>query len=388
MRIALFDAKPYDRKYFSPDSEKYGYEIGYIEPSLSKNTAILARGYDVVCPFVDCTVDRDTIDILKAEGIKLIAMRSAGFNNVDYRYAAEKGIPVVRVPAYSPYAVAEHSFALLLALVRKLTHAYVRTREFNFSLTGLVGSDLHGKTIGIAGAGKIGRVAIDIAKGFGMKVLVYDPFAGDIEGTEKASLERIMSEADIISLYCPLTESNRHMINKDTLSLMKPSAIVINTSRGALIDSNALLEALKDRKRFRVGNDFPLTEVLRYFRFPYGRSSEAALNILAELGLEPIQWDVVAETGGNNASISQARHVVASVKPGSILLFHANLVPKGSFQLLRYVAEGLSRQGYRFVSVGELLAMGKPVREKEGYFVTPGDNAALDERFGAEGTGR
>ena len=248
MRMALFDAKPYDRKYFSPDSEKYGYEIGYIEPSLSKNTAILARGYDVVCPFVDCTVDRDTIDILKAEGIKLIAMRSAGFNNVDYRYAAEKGIPVVRVPAYSPYAVAEHSFALLLALVRKLTHAYVRTREFNFSLTGLVGSDLHGKTIGIAGAGKIGRVAIDIAKGFGMKVLVYDPFAGDIEGTEKASLERIMSEADIISLYCPLTESNRHMINKDTLSLMKPSAIVINTSRGALIDSNALLEALKDRK--------------------------------------------------------------------------------------------------------------------------------------------
>ena len=226
MRIALFDAKPYDRKYFSPDSEKYGYEIGYIEPSLSKNTAILARGYDVVCPFVDCTVDRDTIDILKAEGINLIAMRSAGFNNVDYRYAAEKGIPVVRVPAYSPYAVAEHSFALLLALVRKLTHAYVRTREFNFSL----------------------RVAIDIAKGFGMKVLVYDPFAGDIEGTEKASLERIMSEADIISLYCPLTESNRHMINKDTLSLMKPSAIVINTSRGALIDSNALLEALKDRK--------------------------------------------------------------------------------------------------------------------------------------------
>ena len=193
-------------------------------------------------------MDRDTIDILKAEGIKLIAMRSAGFNNVDYHYAAEKGIPVVRVPAYSPYAVAEHSFALLLALVRKLTHAYVRTREFNFSLTGLVGSDLHGKTIGIAGAGKIGRVAIDIAKGFGMKVLVYDPFAGDIEGTEKASLERIMSEADIISLYCPLTESNRHMINKDTLSLMKSSAIVINTSRGALIDSNALLEALKDRK--------------------------------------------------------------------------------------------------------------------------------------------
>ena len=248
MKIALFDAKPYDRKHFSTDAEKYGYELVYIEPALSKHTAILARGCDVVCPFVDCTVDSDTIDILKAEGVRLIALRSAGFNNVDYKYAEKNGIPVVRVPAYSPYAVAEHSFALLLALVRKLTHAYVRTREFNFSLTGLVGTDLHGKTIGIIGAGKIGRVAIDIAKGFGMRVLVSDPFAEAIEGTEKADLERIMSESDIISLYCPLTDGNHHMINKETIGMMKRNALIINTSRGALIDSNALLEALKDRK--------------------------------------------------------------------------------------------------------------------------------------------
>ena len=247
MKIALFDAKPYDKKHFSIDAEKYGYGIRYIEPALSEHTAILARGCDVVCPFVNCTVNSKAIDILKSEGVRLIALRSAGFNNVDYEYAEAAGIPVVRVPAYSPYAVAEHSFALLLALVRKLTHAYVRTREFNFSLTGLVGTDLHGKTIGIIGAGKIGRVAISIAKGFGMRILVHDPFAEDIEGTEKADLERIMSESDIISLYCPLTESNHHIISKKTLGMMKKTALVINTSRGALIDSEALLEALKDK---------------------------------------------------------------------------------------------------------------------------------------------
>lgn len=189
-------------------------------------------------------------------------------------------------------------------------------------------------------------------------------------------------------LQDPLFELGNHAWAHGNFALLTPARM-----KEEILDTQCQYEilrdkALKDRKRFRVGNDFPLPEVLRYFRFPYGRSSEAALNLLADLGLEPIQWDVVAETGGNNASISQARHVVGSVKPGSILLFHANLVPRGSFQLLRYVAEGLRRQGYRFVSVGELLAMGKAVREKEGYFVTPGDNAALDERFGAEGTGR
>ena len=189
-------------------------------------------------------------------------------------------------------------------------------------------------------------------------------------------------------LQDPLFELGNHAWAHGNFALLSPERM-----KEEILDTQCQYEilrdkALKDRKRFRVGNDFPLPEVLRYFRFPYGRSSEAALNILAELGLEPKQWDVVAETGGNNASIAQARHVIGSVKPGSILLFHANLVPRGSFQLLRYVAEGLRRQGYRFVSVGELLAMGKPVREKEGYFVTPGDNAALDERFGAEGTGK
>ncbi len=248
MKIVLFDTKSYDRLHFDEANRKYGYDIVYHDASLNRNTAILAKGADVVCPFVNCTVDKAVVDILKEDGVKLIAMRSAGFNNVDYRYALSQGIPVVRVPAYSPHAVAEHSFALLLALVRKLTHAYVRTREFNFSLSGLVGMDLYGKTMGIVGTGKIGRAAIDIAKGFGMRVLAYDPYPAKLSGVEYTSLDNLLKESDVVSLYCPLANDNRHMINARTLSDMKDTAYIINTSRGALIDSEALLDALKEKK--------------------------------------------------------------------------------------------------------------------------------------------
>ena len=248
MRIALFDTKSYDRTHFEEANKAFGYEIIYHESSLNKNTALLAKGADVVCPFVNCTVDKDVIDVLAEEGVKLIALRSAGFNNTDYKYALSKGIPVVRVPAYSPHAVAEHSFALLLALVRKLTHAYVRTREFNFSLSGLVGMDLYGKTIGIVGTGKIGQCAIDIAKGFGMRVLAYDPFPKEMDGVEYTDLDTLLKESDVVSLYCPLTKENRHLINEKTIDDMKDTAYLINTSRGGLIDSEALLEALKEKK--------------------------------------------------------------------------------------------------------------------------------------------
>ena len=248
MRIALFDTKSYDKVHFDEANKEHGYDIVYYDASLNRDTAILAKGSDVVCPFVNCTVDKPVVDILKREGVKLIAMRSAGFNNVDYRYALSQGIPVVRVPAYSPHAVAEHSFALLLALVRKLTHAYVRTREFNFSLSGLVGMDLYGKTMGIIGTGKIGRCAIGIAKGFGMKVLAYDPYPSAIEGVEFTDLDTLLKESDVVSLYCPLTSDNRHLINAKTLDDMKDTAYIINTSRGALIDSEALLDALKEKK--------------------------------------------------------------------------------------------------------------------------------------------
>ena len=248
MKIVFFDVKSYDRKHFEAANKDFGYDITYYEPALNIHTAIMAKGADVVCPFVNCTVDRAVIDILKECGVKLIAMRSAGFNNVDYQYALKQGIPVVRLPAYSPYAVAEHSFALLLALVRKLTHAYVRTREFNFSLSGLVGMDLHGKTIGVVGTGKIGKVAVNIAKGFGMKILAYDPYPAKIEGVEFTDLDTLLKESDIVALYCPLTKDNYHMIDEKTLDDMKSTALLINTSRGALIDSEALLEALKEKK--------------------------------------------------------------------------------------------------------------------------------------------
>ena len=248
MKIVLFDTKSYDRKHFDDANRQYGYEIVYHEPDLNVHTAVMARGADVVCPFVNCTVDRPVIDILSDLGVKLIAMRSAGFNNVDYKYALEKGIAVVRVPAYSPYAVAEHSFAMLLALVRKLTHAYVRTREFNFSLTGLVGMDLHDKTFGAVGTGKIGRVAIDIARGFGMRILAYDPYPAQLEGVQYVDLETLLRQSDVVSLYCPLTKENTHMIDEKTLSIMKDTAYLVNTSRGALIDSEALLEKLKERR--------------------------------------------------------------------------------------------------------------------------------------------
>lgn len=248
MKIVLFDTKSYDKEHFEAVNKDYGYEIEYLTPELNKSTAVLAKGADVVCPFVNCTVGKDTIDVLKANGVKLIALRSAGFNNTDYSYALSVGIPVVRVPAYSPHAVAEHSFALLLALVRKLTHAYVRTREFNFSLSGLVGIDLYGKTMGIIGTGKIGKAAIGIAKGFGMKVLAYDPYPSDIEGVEYTDLDTLLKESDVVSLYCPLTKENKHLINAETIDMMKDSAYLINTSRGGLINSEELLEALKEKK--------------------------------------------------------------------------------------------------------------------------------------------
>ena len=248
MKITMFDTKPYDKRYFEEVNPSYGFDIKYLESTLGENSAIMAKGSDVVCPFVNCNVNKKVIDILADEGIRLIAMRSAGFNNVDLKRAAERGLKVVRVPAYSPHAVAEHSFAMLLTLVRKMQHAYVRTREFNFSLSGLEGFDLYGKTIGIIGTGKIGKCAIDIAKGFGMHIMAYDPYPQQIEGIEYADLDELLKKSDIISLYCPLTKDNRHLINAESLKMMKRNAVIINTSRGALVNSEDLLDALKEKR--------------------------------------------------------------------------------------------------------------------------------------------
>ena len=198
--------------------------------------------------FVNDDLGAEVIDCLADEGVRVIALRCAGFNNVDAKRAEERGIPVLRVPAYSPYAVAEHAMAMLLTSVRRTHKAYIRTKDFNFSLGGLIGFDLHGKTVGVVGTGKIGRVFIDICRGFGMRVIAYDKYPAEGTDIEYVSLDTLFRESDVISLHCPLTDETYHMIDAESIEKMKKGAIVVNTSRGALIDAEALLAAIKSRK--------------------------------------------------------------------------------------------------------------------------------------------
>lgn len=245
--IAFYDTKPYDKVWFNKLKDKFGFEIKYFEEKLNKNTAIMSQGCDGVVAFVNDLIDKETIEKLHNNSIDIIAMRCAGYNNVDFK-AAFKKVHIVTVPAYSPYAVAEHTAALLLTLVRKTHRAYNRTREGNFNINGLTGFDLYGKTVGIIGTGKIGKVFIDICKGFGMNVLAYDLYPQKNSNIKYVTLEELYKDSDIISLHCPLTESTRHIIDKKAFDLIKSSAIIINTSRGALIDSEALLDALVNEK--------------------------------------------------------------------------------------------------------------------------------------------
>lgn len=246
MKFAFFDAKAYDK----PSFEKYGAEknitFKFFETKLSADTVQLAKGYDGVCVFVNDTVNGEVIDKLYSYGVKLIALRCAGFNNVDVKYAYKK-IHVVRVPAYSPYAVAEHAMALLLTNVRRIHKAYIRTKDFNFSLNGLTGFDLHGKTVGVIGTGRIGKAFIDICKGFGMNVLAYDKYPDTASGLNYVSLDEIFTSSDVISLHCPLTEETKHLINRETIKKLKKGVALINTSRGALIDAESLVDGIKQR---------------------------------------------------------------------------------------------------------------------------------------------
>ena len=246
MTFAFFDTKEYDKHSFEKVKDGYGIDFRFLETKLNADTVSLAAGCDGVCVFVNDTVDAEVIDKLYAMGVKAIALRCAGYNNVDVRHAYGK-IHVFHVPAYSPYAVAEHAMAMLLCSVRRIHKAYNRTREFNFSLSGLTGFDLHGKTVGVVGTGRIGRVFADICRGFGMRVLAYDKVPAENTGLEYTSLENLLAESDIISLHCPLTEETYHMINEKTLATMKKDVVIINSSRGALIDAEALLSAIKAR---------------------------------------------------------------------------------------------------------------------------------------------
>jgi D-lactate dehydrogenase len=257
-KLIFFDAKPYDREFFDAANQKHGYEIKYINNRLSEDTVALARGYDAVCAFVNDEITKPVVDELYESGIELIAMRCAGYNNVDLN-AVYKKIHVVRVPAYSPHAVAEHAAALILGLNRKTHKAYNRTRDGNFALRGLLGFDLYGKTAGIIGTGRIGQVLAQILKGFGMRVLAYDRFPkadwAQEAGVEYVELETLYGQSDIISLHCPLTQETEHMINKKSLSHMKDGVMLINTSRGALIRTEDLIEALKSGRIGSAGLD-------------------------------------------------------------------------------------------------------------------------------------
>jgi len=257
--IAFFDAKPYDEASFDSHNKDFGFEFRYYEGQLNKDNAILAKGFEIVCAFVNATIDAEVIDILAENGVKLIALRSAGFNNVDLHAAKRKNIKVVRVPAYSPYAVAEHTLALMLTLNRKTHKAYSRTRDGNFALHGLMGFDMNGKTVGIIGTGKIAKILIVTLRAMGMRVLAYDIYP-DYEfaketGTEYTSLDEIYKESDIVSLHCPLTKETEHMINRTAITKMKDGVMIINTGRGKLIDTNALISGLKSKKIGFAGLD-------------------------------------------------------------------------------------------------------------------------------------
>ncbi len=251
MKIAFFDTKPYDKPSFEKYGEQYGVTFKYFETKLNEDTVDLAQGYDGVCVFVNDTVNAAVIDRLAEMGVSVLALRCAGFNNVDMKHAYGK-LHVLRVPAYSPFAVAEHTMALLLTSIRRIHKAYIRSRDYNFSLSGLTGFDLHGKTVGVIGTGRIGRVFIDICRGFGMNVLAYDKYpANGLDNGETVryvTLEELFQNSDIISLHCPLTEDTHHVINASALDLCKRGVVILNTSRGALVDAEALLAGIKSRK--------------------------------------------------------------------------------------------------------------------------------------------
>ena len=247
MKLAFFDAKPYDKPGFDAYLAETDWTVKYFETKLNEDTVQLAKGFDGVCVFVNDTVNAAVVDALYEMGVRVIALRCAGFNNVDTRACFGK-LHVFRVPAYSPYAVAEHAMALLLTVNRHTNKAYIRTRDFNFSLSGLTGFDLHGKTVGVVGTGKIGRIFADICRGFGMRVLAYDKFPNPGSGLTYVELPELLEQADVISLHCPLTDDTRHLIDAAAISRMKTGVVIVNTSRGGLVDTEALIEGLRSRK--------------------------------------------------------------------------------------------------------------------------------------------
>ncbi len=315
MKVAFFSAKGYEKPFFEAASADGRHAFTWIEASLSPGTAPLATGHDAVCVFVNDRLDAGVLESLHALGIRAIALRSAGFNHVDLAVAEKLGMPVVRVPAYSPHAVAEHTLALMLALNRKIHRAHARVREGNFALDGLMGFDLHGRTAGIVGTGKIGACVARILAGFGMRLLAHDPVrAPEVEalGAEYVPLERLFSESDVVTLHCPLTPATHHMVDAAALARMKQGVMLINTSRGGLVDARAAIAGLKGGKIGHLGLDVYEEEAHLFFR---------------DLSAHVLQDDVFARlttfpnvliTGHQAFFTQEALEAIASVTVGNL----------------------------------------------------------------------
>lgn len=258
MKVAVYSTKHYDQKYLDHVNARFGFDLTYFDFLLSETTAKNAAGCDAVCIFVNDDASKAVLEELAAVGVKYIALRCAGFNNVDLQAAAALNLKVVRVPAYSPEAVAEHAVGLMMALNRRIHRAYQRTRDANFSLEGLTGFNMYNKTAGVIGTGKIGLAALRILKGFGMRLLAYDPYPAEAAralGAEYVELHTLFAQSDVITLHCPMTPENHHLLNADAFRQMKDGVMIINTSRGGLIDSQAAIDALKQQKIGSLGMD-------------------------------------------------------------------------------------------------------------------------------------
>ena len=251
IKAIFYDVKEYDKEFFRKYGKDYNIEMKFLKEKLNEETVDLSKGYEVVCAFTNDTINKNVINVMAENGVKLLAMRCAGFNNVSLKDINDR-FKVVRVPAYSPYAIAEYTVGMILALNRKIHKAYVRTREGNFSINGFMGFDLYKKTVGIIGAGKIAQILIKILKGFGTRVIAYDPYPNEKVakelGFEFVDLDTLYKESDIISLNCPLTKETKYIINRESMNKMKDGVMIVNTGRGMLIDSIDLIEALKDKK--------------------------------------------------------------------------------------------------------------------------------------------
>lgn len=327
MNIAFFSAKAYDKQFFDRENANYGFSLQYFETHLGPHSVNMVDGYDAVCVFVNDKLHAEVIAALATRGVKIIALRCAGFNNVDLEAAKAHGIVVCRVPAYSPEAVAEHTVAMLLTINRKTHKAYNRVREQNFSLNGLLGFNLHGKTVGVIGTGKIGKAFIRIMQGFGCHILAHDPYEDSSlvhQGIRYVALETLLQQADIISLHCPLTKENHYLINRQTLSLTKPGVVIVNTSRGGLIKTADIIEALKTKHVGALAIDVYEQEEKLFFR-------DLSSNIIDDDLIQRLMsFPNVLITAHQAFFTEEALSEIASVTLRNIAAIQANALAEGA----------------------------------------------------------